>query len=389
MGILGRTAACGLFGVLLIASGPASQAVTPSESTTTPATDVTSSHADWMKQPQAAGLLAQLTDAQADFEKAHNTQVKATKTIATLSIEINAQQAAVDAATLRIQRFAREAYIGQADADNLGALSTVMQSEGMDALAQSKALLDVVGRTQSAQIQADNAVLQHVQDLRKQQDEARTSAEATMKAAEERGQSVLKDLNDVMGISPDFEATPTTPTTCPKKVPAGALMGGSAEIGAKKLCEISVKQARSPAAAAAIVWAFNHLGEPYNSGGVPIDVENFGSFNCATFVAKAYYWGTRNAGFLGLPWTPAYASAPDFIKPVGNAHKAGDINVMWRSGDMASSGGQAGHAQLFLADGWLIQSGGTGRVTNVTRYPNGWGGWQETHFAVVNPAADR
>ena len=70
MGILGRTAACGLFGVLLIASGPASQAVTPSESTTTPATDVTSSHADWMKQPQAAGLLAQLTDAQADFEKA-------------------------------------------------------------------------------------------------------------------------------------------------------------------------------------------------------------------------------------------------------------------------------------------------------------------------------
>ena len=217
MGILGRTAACGLFGVLLIASGPASQAVTPSESTTTPATDVTSSHADWMKQPQAAGLLAQLTDAQADFEKAHNTQVKATKTIATLSIEINAQQAAVDAATLRIQRFAREAYIGQADADNLGALSTVMQSEGMDALAQSKALLDVVGRTQSAQIQADNAVLQHVQDLRKQQDEARTSAEATMKAAEERGQSVLKDLNDVMGISPDFEATPTTPGYVPRR----------------------------------------------------------------------------------------------------------------------------------------------------------------------------
>ena len=67
MGILGRTAACGLLGVLLIASGPASQAVTPSESTTTPATDVTSSHAHWMKQPQAAGLLAQLTDAQADY----------------------------------------------------------------------------------------------------------------------------------------------------------------------------------------------------------------------------------------------------------------------------------------------------------------------------------
>lgn len=389
MGILGRTAACGLFSLLMIASGPASQAVTPSEPAPTPATDITSSHADWMQQPQAAGLLARLTDAQTEFEKAHKTQVKATKTMAALSIEINAQQAAVDAATLRIQRFAREAYIGQADADNLGALSTVMQSEGMDALAQSKALLDVVGRTQAAQIQADNAVLQHVQDLRKKQDDARISAEATMRSAEDRGKSVLKELNEVMGISPDFEATPTTSTTCPKKVPAGSLMGGSAEIGAKKLCEMSVKQARSPAAAAAIVWAFNHLGEPYNSGGVPIDVENFGSFNCATFVAKAYYWGARNAGFLGLPWTPAYASAPDFIKPIGNAHKAGDINIMWKSGDMASSGGQAGHAQLFLADGWLIQSGGTGRVTNVTRYPNGWGGWQETHFAVANRAADR
>lgn len=341
-----------------------------------------------MQQPQAAALLARMTAAQAEFERAHKVQVKAGKTIADLSVQINAQQAAVNAATMRLERYARAAYIGQADADNLGTLSTVMQSEGMDALAQSEQLLGVVGRTQALQLEADNATLQRVRDLRRKQEEVRTDAEKTMKDAEDRGNAVLADLNAMLGSTAQFDAKSTTPTTCPSKVPSGALMGGSAEIGAKKLCEKSVKEARSPAAAAAIVWAFNHLGEPYNSGGVPIDVENFGSFNCATFVAKAYYWGARNIGFLTLPWTPAYASPPEFLKPVGMAHKAGDINIMWRSGDMASSGGQAGHAQMFLADGWLIQSGGTGRVTNITRYPNGWGGWQETHFAVVNPAGN-
>lgn len=389
MGFPGRIAVCGVAASVLLLAGPTSTTIVAAEPSphASPSADSSSGSADWMKQPQAADLLARMTAAQADFEKAHTVQAKADKEVAALSVEINAQQAGVDAATARIQRYARDAYIGLADTDNLEALSTILQSEGMNALAESKALLDVVGQAQAQQLAADNATLQHVQDLRQKQQDIRSAAEKTMKEAEDRGAAILSELNGMLGTSATGIVKPTTPTTCPKKVPAGALMAGAEKIGAKKLCELSVKQARSPAAAAAIVWAFNHLGEPYNSGGVPIDVENFGSFNCATFVAKAYYWGARNVGFLELPWTPAYATPPDFIKPIGQAHKSGDINIMWRSGDMASSGGQAGHAQLFLADGWLIQSGGTGRVTNVTRYPNGWGGWQETHFAVVPPTA--
>lgn len=385
MGFLGRIGVCGVLSVGLLLGAPAAHTASFAEEDKPKTSDSGPTTADWMNQPDAASLLERMTEAQADFEKAHKVQVKADKQVAALSVEINAQQAAVDAATLRIQRYARDAYIGLADTDNLEAFSTIFASEGMNALTQSKTILDIVGATQAQQIAADNTTLQGVETLRQQQEQIRQDAEKTKKAAEDRGNEILSELGTMLGTSADLTVESTTPTTCPKKVPAGSLMGGAAEIGAEKLCKQSVKEARSPAAAAAIVWAFNHLGKPYNSGGVPIDNEQFGSFNCATFVAMAYYWGARNVGFLGLPWTPAYASPSPFLKPIGDKYQAGDINIMWRSGDMASSGGAAGHAQLFLADGWLIQSGGTGRVTNVTNYPNGWGGWQETHFAVVNP----
>lgn len=386
MGFLGRVGV-GVLSIALVAGMTSVGAPVRAETSKPKAADSGPATADWMHQPEAASLLARMTDAQADFEKAHTAQVKADKQIAALSVEINAQQAAVDAATLRIQRYARDAYIGLADSDKLEAFSTLLQSENMDVLAQSKTLLDIVGSSQAQQLAADNAVLQSVETLRQKQRDIRAAAEKTKKEADERGNKILAELGTMLGTSSDLTVKSTTPTKCPKKVPSGSLMAGAEEIGAEALCKKSVKQARSPAAAAAIVWAFNHLGKPYNSGGVPIDNEQFGSFNCATFVAMAYYWGARNVGFLGLPWTPAYATPQEFLKPIGDAHKAGDINIMWRSAHMASSGGAAGHAQLFLADGWLIQSGGTGRVTNVTKYPNGWGGWSETHFAVVDPAS--
>lgn len=386
MGFLGRVGV-GIFAVALTVAGLSAPGVAHAEQTTPKATETGPTTAEWMRQPDAASLLARMTQAQADFEKAHKAQVKAEKQIAALSTEIDAQQANVEAATLRIERYARDAYIGLADSDRLEAFSTLLQSENMGVLAQSKTLLDVVGASQAQQLAADNATLQSVEDLRQKQRDIRAAAEKTKQDATERGDKILAELGTMLGTTADLTVKSTTPTTCPKKVPAGSLMAGADEIGAEALCKKSVKQARSPAAAAAIVWAFNHLGKPYNTGGVPIDNEQFGSFNCATFVAMAYYWGARNAGFLSLPWTPAYATPHDFLKPIGDEHQAGDINIMWRSGDMASSGGAAGHAQLFLADGWLIQSGGTGRVTNVTKYPNGWGGWTETHFAVVNPGS--
>ena len=385
MGFLGRVGGCAALSITLLVGVPAAATGAPAEQDKGKASDAGPVAADWMHQPEAASLVKRMTDAQADFEKAHAVQVKADREVAALSVEIAAQQAAVDAATLRIQRYARDAYIGLADTDNLEAFSTILQSESMNALAQSKTLLNIVGASQAQQLAADNATLEGVEALRLKQQEIQATAAKTKKDADERGNKILAELGTLLGTTADLSVESTTPKKCPKKVPAGSLMAGADEIGAETLCKKSVKEARSPAAAAAIVWAFNHLGKPYNTGGVPIDNEQFGSFNCATFVAMAYYWGARNVGFLALPWTPAYATEHAFLKPIGDAHKAGDINIMWRSADMASSGGQAGHAQLFLADGWLIQSGGTGRVTNVTKYPNGWGGWSETHFAVVSP----
>lgn len=344
--------------------------------------------AAWMQQPDAAGLLNGVTQAQAEFEKAHAKQVRADKAAAELSKQITALQAQADAAALRIEQYARAAYIDSADSENLGALLTVFASGGTTGLSQAQQVLQTVGTIQSNQLQQDQAVIAKITALRQREQEIRADAQATMKQAQDRGQELLTKLGQLLGPAVASAATTpsTTATTCPKTAPAGSLTDGSESIGVKKLCEQSVKQARTPAAAAAIVWAFNHLGEPYNTGGVPIDVENFGSFNCATFVAKAFFWGARIPGFAELPWTPAYASPPSFVKSVGRQHKSGDINIMWRSGTMADSGGQAGHAQLFIADGWIIQSGGTGSKTNIARYPNGWGGWQEDHFSVAVPS---
>lgn len=354
----------------------------PSTSTNAPAASSTGS---WMAQPESAALLKEVQSAQAEFEKAHRKQVRAQRTVAALSRKITAQRRDTDAAILRIQRYARSAYMTSADPANLGALTNVLESEGAEGLALGAQLLRSVAGIQARDLQAALDVLGGVEALRAKQRRIQDEAARVAQSAKEHGQEVLNKLSALLGPSPEIGQRSTTPTTCPTKAPAGSLTDGSAVIGVKALCERSVKQARSPAAAAAIVWAFNHLGKPYTRAGVPIDNENFGSFNCATFVAQAFYWGAHVAGFVALPWTPAYATPPPFIKPIGNDRQSGDINVMWKSGSMADSGGQAGHAQLLIADGWLIQSGGTGGATNVARYPNGWPGWQETHFALALP----
>lgn len=365
-----------------VASAEPTAPPSPSAAASAPSSSTASS---WMAQPESAALLKEMQTAQAEFEQAHRKQVKAERAVEVLSLKIAAQRRATDAATLRIQRYARSAYMTSADPANFGALTNVLESGGAEGLAQGAQLLRNVAGIQARDLQQALDVLGGVEGLRAKQRRIQDDAQQVAQRAKAHGQAVLDKLATLLGPSPEIGQRSTTPTTCPTKAPAGSLMDGSAEIGVKALCERSVKQARSPAAAAAIVWAFNHLGKPYTYAGVPIDNENFGSFNCATFVAQAFYWGAHIAGFVALPWTPAYVTPPPFIKAVGDDHQSGDINIMWKGGTMADSGGQAGHAQLLIADGWLIQSGGTGGATNVARYPNGWPGWQETHFALNLP----
>ena len=258
----------------------------------------------------------------------------------------------------------------------------MLSVDGVDGVAAGQSQLNYLGTAQGRKLNHAVKTLRAEQALRIQQQAVQEAADATMSQAQKRGQIVLAAAINLRGPDTAFQPPSSTPSTCPDKVPDGALLDGAAEIGAKKLCIASVKQARTPAAAAAIVWAFNHLGQAYSMAGLPIDNENLPEFNCANFVGRAYFWGARIGGFKELGWTPAFALPPPFIVPIGQEYRSGDINIMWKSSSMSDSAGKVGHAQLFIADGWLIQSGGTGKVSNVAKYPNGWGGWHETHFAV-------
>ena len=338
---------------------------------------------EWMQQPDAANLLSDMNRAQADYEAAQRQQVAADKAVAALTKQIGAQTAVTTAASTQIQQYARSAYMGSANADNLGGLTDLVQADNADAFAQSLATLAYVGGAKATALQDAVEVLHGVQELNKRQQQVQAGARRAMTDAASRAEAALAKLDALLPTT-GTPRVPVTPRSCPDTAPAGSLIGGSSAIGIKALCQMSVKQARSPAAAAAIVWAFNHLGVKYSSGGVPINDENFDAFNCGTFVAKAFYWGGGFGGFLDLTSTAAYASGQAFIQPIGGTHQSGDINIMWRSevAGIAASGGQAGHAQLFIADGWVIQSGGISGITNVAPYPNGWPGWQETHFAL-------
>lgn len=336
----------------------------------------------WMHQPEAVKLLAEMNDAQAQFETAHQQQVAANKAIAELKAQIAAQGVLAAEARAQIEQYARWAYMGIVDNQNLGVLSDLLQTDSNEQFLAGLSVISYIGGAKAQELHAAITVLRQVQELNKRQQEIQAAATAAMTAATMRARFLLDQLNALLP-SRVTDQVSTTPTRCPETAPANSLTAGAAAIGVKELCKLSVKQARSPAAAAAIVWAFNHLGIKYTTGAVPITDENFDGFACTTFVAKSFYWGAGDGGFLQLPWTPAFASPPAFIKPIGDEHKSGDINIMWRSVDgIAGSGGQAGHAQLFIADGWVIQSGGTDKISNVARYPNDWPGWQETHFAV-------
>lgn len=332
---------------------------------------------------EAETLRAELAAAQAQFDQAQRQQAAATNQIAALKVQLDADRVAADAAQAQIQRYARWAYIAARDADAANLLARLAAGD-QSSLAQAQSLLSAAANAQAKRLSDAIGVLARNQGLREQQLRLQADATAAMTRAQTHGQEVVANLTALAStLGPEPAQSSTTAQTCPHVAPAGSLSGGAEQIGVHRLCQRSVKQARSPSAARAIIWAFNHLGSRYIDGAVPIDVEHYDGFNCANYIARAYYWGSRISGFMTLPWTPAYATPPPFLRPIGAERRAGDINLMWRSGlGISGSAGRAGHAQMFIADGWVIQSGGTAGLTNVAPYPNQWSGWEEVHFAV-------
>lgn len=158
------------------------------------------------------------------------------------------------------------------------------------------------------------------------------------------------------------------PDGCPTAVPANTLRNGAASVGAHELCARSVAQAATPAAANAIKFMFQNLGAPYSG---PNRMTK-GWFDCSSYVSSAYEAAGVDAIQNGwAPTTRELAPYPGY-RGVSWLH-----TVSWearRPGDLAvtpptrSDGG--GHVMMVLADGFMIHTGATGDVSNVTTlYP--------------------
>ncbi len=158
------------------------------------------------------------------------------------------------------------------------------------------------------------------------------------------------------------------PSGCPDTVPTGTVRTATPF---KQICEKAVRTAPTPEAAAAIRYAFSKLGTPYSQN---FTLRATTHFDCSSFLARAYDAanGTiyRNGQALSwfrpsytLSWTGAYMPAAyngSNVVRLGskNELQPGDILIQFDGSSPANSAGNAGHAQMWLGDGLVIQSGG-------------------------------
>jgi|GEM_PF-4271522 len=170
---------------------------------------------------------------------------------------------------------------------------------------------------------------------------------------------------------------------CPRVAPKGTMRDGSEVIGVRKMCVRAARDARTPVAARAIVYAFNHLGGKYSQSART----HVGWFDCTVLIDKAYLTAGVQSFFTLFPYTGNYADKSLWKGTLKEAkgHHAGDIRIMWaKKTTLAKSMGNKGHGEMFLTDGYVIQSGGGGTSkVNVSRGDN-WG-WHERFFRYSGP----
>ena len=163
---------------------------------------------------------------------------------------------------------------------------------------------------------------------------------------------------------------------CPKVAPGGTNWDG-VDVGG--LCVAAVASAPTTEAQRAILYAFNHLGSPYSQGNrlsvkPPV-------FDCSSFVARAYNAGgayiSKNGKVYNwinmfgstVRYTPGVYEGTNLKRVTKNDPlKPGDVFIQFNGDSPANSGGDAGHAQMYLGvyegDHYIIQSGG-GRDSKV------------------------
>ena len=150
-----------------------------------------------------------------------------------------------------------------------------------------------------------------------------------------------------------------------------------------RLCRDAMAMSATYESGTAIRWAFGRLGTPYSQGGS----RDGAYFDCATFVGRSYRAagaevraanGGRYDFYPYFLWTGSYTPVIRPITSIGGGYEGtnlrrisraelqpGDIVIKFAGSDPLGSAGNAGHAQLYLGDDWVIESGGKQAYSNV------------------------
>ena len=163
------------------------------------------------------------------------------------------------------------------------------------------------------------------------------------------------------------------PSRCPTYAPSGS-MRTSGDV--YSVCVQASNSAPTREAAGAIRYAFSHLGASYSQGNR--DSVNPWVFDCSSMVGRAYRaagaqiknysTGSISSFYPMMGWTgayiPAYYSNTNLTRVSKANLRPGDIIIQFDGPDPSQSAGNAGHAQIYLGNGRIIQSGG-GRPSNL------------------------
>ncbi len=184
------------------------------------------------------------------------------------------------------------------------------------------------------------------------------------------------------------------PSQCPSWAPAGSLRAGGSVYS---LCTQAAAGATSREAAGAIRYAFRYLGAAYSQ--LRRDSVNPPVFDCSSMVGRAYRsagariinsrTGSSSSFYPLFGWTGAYVpsayAGTNLVRVTRSELRPGDIIIQFNGRDPSQSAGNAGHAQLNLGNGRVIQSGG-GSPSNVNvawfgnySFSNSW------YFRLVSP----
>ena len=177
------------------------------------------------------------------------------------------------------------------------------------------------------------------------------------------------------------------PETCPSTAPSARLVPSGSSV--KVLCEKAVAAAPTEEAKRAIRYAFSKLGTPYSQD---TKLRLTTHFDCSSFVGRAFSaayapvkrWNNTLVNFYNhFSWTGAYIEEGYFnsgyrygyggsnvVRVEKKDLKAGDIIIQFNGENPGNSAGNAGHAQIYLGDGLIIQSGGSINDVNVTSMGN-------------------